>query len=290
MKSQLPATNHGASVHPRDIAGGDVLHRLSGLRRPNLDLTDAAFPPPEELVRLATLGAISAGVAHDLGNLLQVIASGLHLIDRNLRQSTGADLKPFCDGALAAIDRAAMLRLQILDQARARDTSASRIDFSASVAGIRSLIELTAGPGVHVETPDASDTVWVHCDAQGLENVILNLVVNARDAMPQGGRLTIETNVCGCWNDKGIVLAGQAIAMLRVIDTGCGMSPDTLADASKPFFTTKSFGRGTGLGLALVCDFARRWGGWAEIDSSVGAKADGNRHRWPIIIATPSRS
>jgi signal transduction histidine kinase len=221
-------------------------------------------------MRLATLGAISASVAHDLGNLLQIIASGLHLIDRNLPRSTAADLKPFCDGALAAIDRAAMLRRQILDYARARDASPSTIDLGAAVAGIRGLIELTAGPEVHVEAPAAKDIVRVHCDVHGLEHVILNLVVNARDAMPQGGRLTIETALSEPWADNGAVSSGPASATLRVIDTGCGMSPETLADAFKPFFTTKSLGMGTGLGLALVCDFARRWGGSAEIDSIIG--------------------
>jgi signal transduction histidine kinase len=110
-----------------------------------------------------------------------------------VRQSTGADLKPFCDGALAAIDRAAMLRLQILDYARGRDASPSTIDLDAAVAGIRGVIELTAGPEVHVEALAPKDIVQVDCNVHGLQHVILNLVVNARDAMPRGGRLTIET-------------------------------------------------------------------------------------------------
>jgi signal transduction histidine kinase len=252
------------------ILGADGFDGLEQHRRSGVNLSSTAPPPPDELMRLATLGAMSVGVAHDLGNLLQIIASGLHLIDRNLRQSTGADLKPFCDGALAAIDRAAMLRLQILDCARAHDASPSSIDLGAAVAGIRGLIQLAAGPEVHVEVAAPKDIVRVQCDAQALEHVILNLVVNARDAMPQGGRLTIETALSEPWSDNGAVLSGPVSATLRVIDTGCGMSPETLADASKTFFTTKHFGMGTGLGLALVCDFARRCGGWAEIDSIIG--------------------
>jgi signal transduction histidine kinase len=270
MTSSHSTTEDGGLVHRLAVLGADGLHGLAPRRWLEADLSRASSPPPEELMRLATLGAMTAGVAHDLGNLLQIIASGLQLIDRNLRQSTGADLKPFCDGALAAIDRAAMLRLQILNSARARDTLPSRIDLGAAVAGILSLIELAAGPEIHVEAPAAKENVRVHCDAQGLEQVILNLVVNARDAMPHGGRLTIETALGEPWTDKGAVLSAPSSAMLRVMDTGCGMSPETLADASKPFFTTKGLGMGTGLGLALVCDFARRWGGWAEIDSTFG--------------------
>jgi len=192
-----------------------------------------------DLMRLATLGAASAGAAHDLGNLLQIIASGVRLIDRNLTHSTGADLKPFLDGALAAIDRAAMLRLQMLDQACTPDASPSDVDLTAAITTIGGLIALTAGPDVHVETPRLRDIIRVHCDIQALENVILNLVANARGAMPDGGRLTIETALGEPWTDEGSVSFGRAKAILRVIDTGYGMSPETLANATKPFFTTK---------------------------------------------------
>ena len=251
LRTGSPPSSSGSGA----LGGPDVDPIWSGLG-------ECQTPTLVELRRLAALGTMTAGVAHDLGNFLQIITSGLVLIDRNLRQDTGADLQPLFEGALAAVDRAAALRLRILQQARAENPEVSVFDLGAAATGMQTLFKLVAGPRVDVQVIGTPGVVRVACDPQALENAIINLVANARDAMPEGGRLTVE--VARAENPTA------ARAEIRVSDTGFGMSPETLAKARTPFFTTKPEGRGTGLGLPLVCDFARRCGGAMTIESAPG--------------------
>jgi len=242
---------------------------MMGLR--NLDGGSANLLGPEDLKRLASLGLTSACLAHDMGNLLQVIASALHLIDRKLKECGATEPRMLCENALLAVDRIVALRSQILDLARSEPARLMPVDLSAVVEGLQGLIQLTLGPHIVFDVVCGDDAPVVTCVAQELENAILNLVLNARDAMPAGGRLHVSlSREADNWADASAVAGGRPCAVLRVTDTGYGMSPDTLGRALQPFFTTKGSDRGTGLGLAMVAEFARRAGGTVEIESQPG--------------------
>lgn len=225
----------------------------------------------QDLIRLATLGLMTAGVAHDLGNMLQVVSSAVRLIDQKLDPATRAELAPLTAGAMDSVSRAGSLSRQILDLSRSSAATREITCLDRTLNSIRNLVILMAGPEVAVEFATPGSLPQVVCNTRELENVILNLVLNARDAMPEGGRLVISTfSETEPADYDRFVTAGGVTAVLSVCDTGCGMSPDVAGKVFKPFFTTKGDGRGTGLGLSMVSDFACRAGGSAQIESSVG--------------------
>ncbi len=263
---------------PRDASCFEGLHAGQAGHGGARSAADAAGPMRElpdrldeqDLMRLATLGLMSAGIAHDMGNLLQVIASAVRLIDRRLDEDARAEFRPLIQGALTAVDRATTLRRHVLDLAPSEPAAKEIIFVGTTVAAIRDLIGWTVGPFIELEVICADDTPAVICNGRELENAILNLVVNAKDAMPHGGRLTL----CA-YRDPGVLNRGRGggampSAVLSVSDTGCGMSSDIAGKVFRPFFTTKGKDRGTGLGLAMVSDFVRRAGGSAEIESLLG--------------------
>ncbi len=245
---------------PDRMAGATMMRNLGGTT-----LTDA----PEELKRLANLGLMSVEVAHDLGNLIQVIGSALRLIDRSVKEPTGLDIGYCCAGALLALDRATELRHQLLEFTRPPGAPPEPVELRSAIAGFSNLVMLTAGSNIIVDFFADDSGVAVACDERDLKSVVLNLVANARDAMPDGGRLTIAIS---CRAD--LVAAGtssaQNSAVLQVSDTGCGMSGDTLARVFEPFFTTRERDGGTGLGLAMVSGFVHRLGGSADVESAIG--------------------
>jgi signal transduction histidine kinase len=222
---------------------------------------------PEALYRLASPGL--TGLAHDMG--LQIVASALSIIDRSVTQAEPARVQGLCRNARTAVDRIVTLRSQILDLARVEPTHIRRIDPVATISSLKGLIELTLGPAIALEIEHALDAPALVCDAQELENAILNLVVNARDAMPLGGRLSLNLNHNDVpWPDGGVILMRSPRLILKVGDTGCGMPPGVLDRVFEPFFSTKPKDRGTGLGLPMVAEFVRRAGGSVEIQSRVG--------------------
>ncbi len=223
------------------------------------------------MMRLATLGLMTTGIAHDLGNLLQVIGSAVRLIERNVDPATGEELRPLTQGALASVDRAASLSRQILDLTSSQRALDEITYLDKIVASLRGLISLTVGPSIVVEITSEADVPAVICNTRELENAILNLVINARDAMPDGGCLTLSIHREGGGRPRPSTQGAEyPKAVLCVADTGSGISPAIASQVFEPFFTTKPRERGTGLGLAMVSDFARRWGGSAEIESRVG--------------------
>lgn len=225
----------------------------------------------QDLIRLATLGLMTAGVAHDLGNLLQIVSSAVRLIDQKLDPATRAELAPLTAGAMESVNRAGALSRQILDLSRSKAAVEEITCLERTLGSIRNLVVLMAGPRVAVEFAMPGDLPQIVCNTRELENAILNLVINARDAMPEGGRLTISTfSETEAPDYDRFVTSGGITAVLSVRDTGCGMSPDLASKVFKPFFTTKSDSSGTGLGLSMVSDFARRAGGCAEIESAPG--------------------
>lgn len=236
---------------------------------------------PDELKRLVNLGRMSAGIAHDLGNLIQVIGSALRLIDRSLMEQTGIDVGYCCAGALLALDRASELRHQILDLARPPDAPPEPVELRSAIAALSNLVLLTAGSGVAVDFLADDSGVAIACYVRDLKSVVLNLVANARDAMPEGGRLTVAVS-----REDAVAATASSpsrgFAVLQVADTGRGMSADTLTRAFEPFFTTRDHDGGTGLGLAMVSQFVGQLGGSAEI-ASVSSKGTTVTLRLPAI-------
>lgn len=221
----------------------------------------------DEIARLSSLGLTTLEVAHDLRNLLQVAGSAVHLIDRHLEEGSRAHLGYYIGGALASIERASALSRRILDTARPRSQGNSMVYADTVLSDMRGEIALAAGSSIQVIMHCGDIIPAILCHRPDLENAILNLVVNARDAMGGQGRLSLIVT-----RDDGVISDSRhrADVVLSVADTGCGMPAHVAAQAFRPFFTTKPRDRGTGLGLAMVGAFAGRLGGTADIASIVG--------------------
>jgi signal transduction histidine kinase len=227
--------------------------------------------------KMEAIGHLTGGVAHDFNNLLTVIGGGVETLQRLLAASppTGDDTK--IKRALSMIaqgaDRAATLTHRLLAFARRQTLDPKPLDANKLVAGMSELLRRTLGESVALETVLAGGLWRTIADANQLENVLLNLAVNARDAMPEGGRLTIETanthldDAYAAENED--VSAGQYV-MIAVSDTGIGMDRDTLGRVFEPFFTTKDVGQGTGLGLSQVYGFIKQSNGHVKLYSEPG--------------------
>ena len=221
------------------------------------------------------IGQLTGGVAHDFNNLLTVIIGNLESAQRNLG-SPSADLPRLgrsVDNAMRGAQRAASLTQRLLAFSRRQPLEPKPVDLGRLVSGMSDLLRRTLGEQVVIETVLAGGMWRVHADPTQLEVSILNLAVNARDAMPKGGKLTIET--ANVYLDEGYaasqaeVAPGQYVA-ISITDTGSGMSRDVLARAFEPFYTTKDIGHGTGLGLSQVYGFVKQSGGNVKIYSEVG--------------------
>jgi PAS domain S-box-containing protein len=223
--------------------------------------------------KMEAVGQLTGGLAHDFNNLLTGITGSLELLKMRLAQGRIGDLDRFVSAAEGAASRAAALTHRLLAFARRQTLDPKPISPNALIAGMEELVQRTVGPEIRLETVFAIGLWPTLCDPNQLENAILNLCINARDAMPDGGRLTIET--ANTWLDeRGArerdMQPGQYVA-IGVTDTGTGMPPDVVARAFDPFFTTKPIGLGTGLGLSMIYGFARQSGGQARIYSEVGS-------------------
>lgn len=230
----------------------------------------------EEMLRqsqkMEAVGQLTGGLAHDFNNLLAGISGSLELISMRLAQGRVADVEKYVTAAKGAANRAAALTHRLLAFSRRQTLAPKPTDVKALVAGMEDLIGRTIGPSIQLETVSAAGLWPSLIDPSQLENAILNLCLNARDAMPDGGRITIETG--NRWLDQRSARErglepGQYIS-LCVSDTGTGMSPDVIAKAFDPFFTTKPIGVGTGLGLSMIYGFAQQSEGAVRIYSELG--------------------
>jgi PAS domain S-box-containing protein len=222
--------------------------------------------------KMEAVGQLTGGLAHDFNNLLAGISGSLELMGTRLAQGRLRDVERYMAAAQGAARRAAALTHRLLAFARRQTLEPRLTDVTALVMGMEELIRRTVGPSVAVESI-AGAAIWtVSVDPNQLENALLNLAINARDAMPNGGRLTLET--ANRWLDERAAaerdLAPGQYVSICVSDTGSGMTPDVVARAFDPFFTTKPIGEGTGLGLSMVFGFVRQSGGQARIYSEVG--------------------
>jgi PAS domain S-box-containing protein len=222
--------------------------------------------------KMDAVGQLTGGLAHDFNNLLTSITGSLELMADRLARGKVAELDRYVHAAQGAAKRAAALTHRLLAFSRRQTLDPKPTDINQLVDGMDELIRRTAGPAVAVETSGAGDLWPVLADPNQLENALLNLCINARDAMPDGGRLMIETANCvlqPC-EAKSLELTGADYVSLSVTDTGGGMTAEIIERAFDPFFTTKPIGEGTGLGLSMVYGFVRQSGGQARIDSRPG--------------------
>lgn len=221
--------------------------------------------------KMEAVGQLTGGIAHDFNNMLAVILGGLSMLQRRLARGD-TDVGRFVDGAVEAAERAATLTQRLLAFSRRQPLSPQPLDPNRVVSGMGELLGRTLGETIVLETVQAAGAWQINVDAPQLENAILNLCVNARDAMPDGGRLTIETSnayVDDRYARQANLDSGQFV-LIAVTDTGIGMDEAVIAKAFDPFYTTKPVGKGTGLGLSQVYGFVRQSGGSVKLYSEPG--------------------
>jgi PAS domain S-box-containing protein len=224
--------------------------------------------------KMEAIGQLTGGIAHDFNNLLAGISGSLELLERRLGEGRFGGLERYIVGAQSSARRAAALTQRLLAFSRRQALDPKPTNINRLIGGMDELIRRTVGPSIEVEVVGAGGLWTTIVDPSQLESALLNLCINARDAMPEGGRITIET--ANKWlDDKAAkerdLPPGQYIS-LCVTDTGTGMTADVIAQAFDPFFTTKPIGQGTGLGLSMIHGFVRQSGGQVRIYSEVGKR------------------
>jgi PAS domain S-box-containing protein len=249
-------------------------------QREALERTRAALAQSQ---KMEAIGQLTGGVAHDFNNLLTVVVNNLDLILQD--PGDGERTERLVQSAQRAAERGAKLTQQLLAFARRQPLRPELLDLNSLIAGFQAVLRRACGVAVHVELDLADGLPPVRIDATQFEAALLNLLINARDAMPKGGRLHIGTSnieVKPGDADAGVGIAPGGYTAITVRDTGTGMTPEVVARAFEPFFTTKEIGRGSGLGLSQVYGFVRQSGGHVTIDSTPG---EGTTVR--LLLPTP---
>ncbi len=227
--------------------------------------------------KMEAVGQLTGGLAHDFNNLLTGITGNLELMRIRAAQGRTADLGRYIETAMSSANRAAVLTNRLLAFSRRQTLDPQPTDVNRLVGGMEELFRHTMGPNIRIETSFASLLWPTLCDPNQLESALLNLIINARDAMPDGGDLLVETTNTVLRDRRGApreqprqdVPPGEYVC-LSVADTGTGMTPDVVARAFDPFFTTKPIGQGTGLGLSMIYGFVKQSGGHVRLRSEVG--------------------
>ena len=229
----------------------------------------AAEAQLRQVQKMEAVGQLTGGIAHDFNNMLAVVVGGIDLARRRLN-GPRREVMNHLTNAMEGATRAAALTRRLLSFARSEPLLPERVDSAALVSGMSELLDRTLGERVTVTTRLAGDAWPVFVDPHQLENAIVNLAVNARDAMDGTGTLIIRTsNKRMAANAVGDIRPGEYLC-IEVTDTGCGMTPEVRERAFEPFFTTKAVGKGTGLGLSQLFGFAHQSGGEVGIESEVG--------------------
>ncbi len=251
------------------IPAGDIFYAIGR------DITDerAAEEALRQAQKMEAVGQLTGGIAQDFNNLLQGILGSLDLAQKRIAQDRVGEIGRFLTGAQASANRAASLTHRLLAFSRRQPLDPKTVNSNRLVSSMDDLLRRTMGEKIELELVLAGGLWLTRCDPHQLESALLNLAINARDAMPGGGKITIET--CNAHLDSAYVarqrevLPGQYVC-IAVTDTGAGMSKDVLERAFDPFFTTKPTGQGTGLGLSMVYGFARQSEGYTKIYSEAG--------------------
>jgi PAS domain S-box-containing protein len=222
--------------------------------------------------KMEAVGQLTGGIAHDFNNLLTGIVGSLDLMQTRLDQGRTENVARYINAAMTSANRAAALTHRLLAFARRQPLIPKTVDVNVLVVSLEDLLRRTIGERLDLQIVAASDLWCTLCDPNQLESALLNLAINARDAMPDAGRLTIATANAriDSINAAAPALSPGDYICIAVSDTGTGMSPEVVARAFDPFFTTKPIGQGTGLGLSMIYGFARQSNGYVSIDSKLG--------------------
>jgi signal transduction histidine kinase len=229
---------------------------------------EAALMQVQEMQKLESIGQLTGGVAHDFNNLLMVILGNLQLLRKRLPDDPR--LARLVDGAMQGADRGATLTKRMLAFARRQELRPETVDVPRLIDGMEEMLRRTLGPGIQIITTYRPDLPPIRVDPNQLELALLNLALNARDAMPYGGRLVIGGTRITSETGVPKELEAGSYVCLTVSDSGAGMDQATLKRATEPFFTTKGAGKGTGLGLSMVHGVAAQSGGAMRITSRPG--------------------
>jgi PAS domain S-box-containing protein len=247
--------------------------------------------------KMEAVGQLTGGIAHDFNNLLAGIVGALDLLGRRIQGGKLDNVQRYIDAATASAHRAAALTHRLLAFARRQSLDVKPTDINTRVHSLEELLRRTLGENISLQTRLQADLWTARTDANQLENALLNLVINARDAMPEGGQLTVETTnsqLDDTYTRSFEGLEPGDYVVLSVSDTGTGMPPDVVAKAFDPFFTTKPIGQGTGLGLSMIYGFAKQSGGHVRIYSEVGQGTSVRlylpRHKEPLQDAAAEQS
>jgi signal transduction histidine kinase len=208
-------------------------------------------------------------IAHDFNNLMQVVIGALEIVEHRSEAAGKGELSHIMRSALQAANKAAAVTHKLLSIVQTLEPDLKTIRINSVLLTLRDLLRTILGDDIEMELVLCDHDFSVMCDGEQLENTVINLVVNARDAMPKGGRLRIETYRAKLELDQDGLSPGHYLA-LSVSDTGCGMSPEVACRALNPFFTTKPVGQGSGLGLHSVKTFVEQHKGYISIDSDPG--------------------
>ncbi len=248
----------------RPIGVGVINHDVTEQRRAEDRLRQAQ--------KMEAVGQLTGGIAHDFNNLLTIVLSNLELLTERL--SDEGRLRRLAHTALDAVRRGGELTQRLLAFSRQQPLEPHAVDLGELVDGMTDLLRRTLGEGIEVRVRRAEDLWLCRADPTQVENALLNLAINARDAMPKGGTITIETVNVTFSDSAGTVgrldLAPGEYVLLSVSDTGRGMPPEIVERAFEPFFTTKEMGKGSGLGLSMIYGFVKQSGGDVDIDSRAG--------------------
>jgi len=254
-----------------------ALRALNATLEARVETRTTELRATEEALRQAqkmeAIGQLTGGIAHDFNNLLQGITGSLDLVQRRIGQGRLGDLDRFITGAMTSANRAAALTHRLLAFARRQPLDPRPVHVNPLVGSMEELLRRTLGERIDLELKLADGLGLTRCDANQLESAILNLAINARDAMPEGGHLVIETRnreVDAATAAAHVDRSAGDYVCISVCDSGTGMEAETIARAFEPFFTTKPIGQGTGLGLSMIYGFARQSEGHAEIESEAG--------------------
>lgn len=266
------AAQAGAAERAAALLEARVQERTAALEAAELERQNIAAALAQAQ-KMEAVGQLTGGLAHDFNNMLAGIAGSIELLQVRLAQGRIEQLGRYIDMAQQGTQRAAVLTQRLLAFSRRQTLDLKPTNLNELVANMMALIRSTVGPGIAIEPVLQKDLWPTLCDPHQLENALLNLCINARDAMPDGGQLTIETENTHLTPSHAAALSEAApgdYAVLGVTDTGTGMPPEVISRAFDPFFTTKPVGQGTGLGLSMTYGFLRQSGGHAQISSTIG--------------------
>ncbi|MFV0623532.1 ATP-binding protein [Sphingomonas sp. ac-8] len=222
--------------------------------------------------KMEAVGQLTGGIAHDFNNMLTGVIGAMDILKRRIAAGRYDDLDRFMDAASASAQRAAALTARLLAFSRRQSLDSQPVEVNALIASLEPLLRRSIRENIALHVEQDCPVLWAVSDTNQLENAILNLTINARDAMPEGGQLTIETRMVeldvAYASSRPEIEPGRYV-VIAVSDTGVGIPPDVLEKVFDPFFTTKPIGQGTGLGLSMVYGFARQSGGQVRIHSEV---------------------